>query len=214
MVGGSDGFERMLKVTVLEINAGRVRLGFEVDAAVPVHCWEVWERIHAAGKENGLKEGLVVPVTPGTGKNGHSGSMKLPAVAVAAPRKYGILVVDDEASVRRALNAGMLQQGFAVWLAADGQEALDLYQRYRASIDVVLMDVCMPGVDGPRALAALREINPEIRCFFMSGDVGSYAEWKLGNLGAVSIIRKPFQLAEVVQTLWELACNGDGFAIP
>ncbi|HZU34901.1 MAG TPA: carbon storage regulator [Gemmataceae bacterium] len=45
VVGGSVGFERMLKVTVLEIEAGRVRLGFEVDAAVPVHRWEVWERI-------------------------------------------------------------------------------------------------------------------------------------------------------------------------
>lgn len=49
VVGGSVGFERMLKVIVLEINGGKVRLGFEVDAAVPVHRWEVWERIQAAG---------------------------------------------------------------------------------------------------------------------------------------------------------------------
>jgi carbon storage regulator CsrA len=47
MVGGSVGFERMLKVTVLEIRNGCVRLGFEVDAAVPVHRLEVWERIRA-----------------------------------------------------------------------------------------------------------------------------------------------------------------------
>jgi carbon storage regulator CsrA len=47
MVGGSVGFERMLKVTVLEIGNGCVRLGFEVDAGVPVHRLEVWERIRA-----------------------------------------------------------------------------------------------------------------------------------------------------------------------
>ena len=47
VVGGSDGFERMLKVTVLEIKNDRVRLGFEADACVPVHRWEVWERIRA-----------------------------------------------------------------------------------------------------------------------------------------------------------------------
>ena len=47
VVGGSEGFERMLKVTVLEIDRGKVRLGFEVDKAVPVHRWEVWERIRA-----------------------------------------------------------------------------------------------------------------------------------------------------------------------
>jgi carbon storage regulator CsrA len=47
VVGGSVGFERMLKVTVLEIDRGKVRLGFEVDKEVPVHRWEVWERICA-----------------------------------------------------------------------------------------------------------------------------------------------------------------------
>ena len=48
VVGGSDGFERLLKVTVLEISPGKVRLGFDVDKEVPVHRLEVWERIHAS----------------------------------------------------------------------------------------------------------------------------------------------------------------------
>jgi carbon storage regulator len=47
VVGGAVGFERMLKVTVLEINGMKVRLGFEVDKDVPVHRAEVWERIRA-----------------------------------------------------------------------------------------------------------------------------------------------------------------------
>jgi carbon storage regulator len=47
VVGGATGFERILKVTVLEINGGHVRLGFEIDKEVPVHRWEVWERILA-----------------------------------------------------------------------------------------------------------------------------------------------------------------------
>ena len=45
VVGGSGRFEHMLKVTVLEIKNGSVRLGFEADASVPVHRSEVWERI-------------------------------------------------------------------------------------------------------------------------------------------------------------------------
>ena len=48
VVGGGDGVERLLKVTVLEIYHGRVRLGFEAAADVPVHRWEVWERIHSS----------------------------------------------------------------------------------------------------------------------------------------------------------------------
>jgi carbon storage regulator CsrA len=45
VVGGCAGFERMLKVTVVEISGRTVRLGFEIDKGVPVHRWEVWERI-------------------------------------------------------------------------------------------------------------------------------------------------------------------------
>lgn len=49
VVGGADRFERLLKVTVLDIKNGKVRLGFEADADVPVHRLEVWERILAGG---------------------------------------------------------------------------------------------------------------------------------------------------------------------
>jgi carbon storage regulator len=49
VVGGSVGFESMLKVTVLDINGGKVRLGFEVDQQVPVHRLEVWERMQGGG---------------------------------------------------------------------------------------------------------------------------------------------------------------------
>ena len=49
VVGGCDGFQRMLKVTVLEITGRKVRLGFQVDPSVPVHRSEVWEQICAGG---------------------------------------------------------------------------------------------------------------------------------------------------------------------
>jgi carbon storage regulator len=57
VVGGSGGFERLLKVTVLEINGGKVRLGFEVDKDVPVHRWEVWERIRGGQAELPVSRG-------------------------------------------------------------------------------------------------------------------------------------------------------------
>ena len=50
VVGGSNGVERLLKVTVLEINGGSVRLGFEAAPEFPVHRWEVWERIRTNGR--------------------------------------------------------------------------------------------------------------------------------------------------------------------
>ena len=50
VVGSAPGFERMLKVTVLEIRHDKVRLGFEIDKDVPVHRSEIWERLSANGR--------------------------------------------------------------------------------------------------------------------------------------------------------------------
>jgi len=47
VVGGADGFQRLLKVTVLDIRGRNVKLGFDVDPDVPIHRSEVWERIRA-----------------------------------------------------------------------------------------------------------------------------------------------------------------------
>jgi carbon storage regulator CsrA len=63
VVGGCDGFERLLKVTVLEIEGGKVRLGFEVDKDVPVHRWEVWERILAGGRPDSPAAGPAAAVS-------------------------------------------------------------------------------------------------------------------------------------------------------
>ena len=49
VVGGMDGLERLLTITVLEISNGRVRLGIEAPANVPVHRYEIWERIQSGG---------------------------------------------------------------------------------------------------------------------------------------------------------------------
>ena len=47
VVGGGGGFQGLLKVTVLEVNGGQVKLDFDVDADIPVHRLEIWERIRA-----------------------------------------------------------------------------------------------------------------------------------------------------------------------
>ena len=58
MIGGCVGFERVLKVTVLEIQGGKVRLGFEVDADIPVYRLEVWEKMGSNGRPESPTGGL------------------------------------------------------------------------------------------------------------------------------------------------------------
>lgn len=62
VMGGGGGLERLLKITVLHIAGGKVKLGFEVDADVPVHRQEIWERMCAGREQNGQGS---IPTTPG-----------------------------------------------------------------------------------------------------------------------------------------------------
>jgi DNA-binding response OmpR family regulator len=125
----------------------------------------------------------------------------------ACPRQpgCGVLVVDDQVYVRAMLDLALRQEGFTVWLAADGQEAFDLYCRHREAIDVIMLDVRMPGQDGPKTLASLRQLDPQVCCCFMTGDCGDHSEMELWDLEAAAIFHKPFRLAEVAQVLWQLA---------
>jgi len=56
VVGGDDGIHRILKVTVLDVSGGSVRLGFEVDPDVPVRRAEAWERIRGNGRSRSLRK--------------------------------------------------------------------------------------------------------------------------------------------------------------
>src|SRR5215831_19005930 len=70
--------------------------------------------------------------------------------------KLGVLVADDDHLVRVLVQLGLERDGVDVWLASSGKEAIQLYRTHRESIAVVLLDVHMPGLDGPATLDALR----------------------------------------------------------
>ena len=61
VVGGSGGFDRMLKVIVLEIAGGKVKLGFDVDPSVPIHRLEVLERMRTNGRPDIPRDGPARP---------------------------------------------------------------------------------------------------------------------------------------------------------
>ena len=63
VVGGSDCFQRILKVKVLEIRGEKVKLGFDVDPEVPIHRLEVWERIFGDGRLDNPNQDAAAPVT-------------------------------------------------------------------------------------------------------------------------------------------------------
>ena len=127
---------------------------------------------------------------------------------VRPPReKPGVLVVDDEHLVRVMVQLGLERDGFEVWSATDGWQAIRLYREHRDRIAVVLLDVRMPGLDGPATLDALRDLNPDVQVCFMSGDTGVYEPEALLKRGAAHVIAKPFRLEQLAAIL-RLLVNG------
>jgi CheY-like chemotaxis protein len=120
-----------------------------------------------------------------------------------------VLVVDDDASVRALLAMILEQSGLRVLSAPDGHAAAELLRR-EPEIGLALLDVKMPGLDGPGTLALLRKIEPSLKCCFVTGEPGLYSVPKLLSLGAKAVFDKPFLLPDMVQAVRELLEGGQG----
>jgi DNA-binding response OmpR family regulator len=121
-----------------------------------------------------------------------------------ARRPVGVLIVDDEPFLRALLEVELRQEGFAVWQAENSREALDLYRQHRDEIDLVLLDVHLPGLDGPQTFAILRRLNPELRCCFLSPNRSAYSEDELLEMGALAVLAKSYHLDGIAAVLGRL----------
>jgi CheY-like chemotaxis protein len=110
-----------------------------------------------------------------------------------------ILVVEDDDAVSRLLTLALRGFGYSVHLASSGMQAVGIFRR--EAIDIVLMDVQMPDMDGPETLTALRTIDPSVVCCFMTGHPGDYTTEELLRLGSAGVLEKPFGLEDLRQFL-------------
>jgi CheY-like chemotaxis protein len=124
-------------------------------------------------------------------------------------RNPGVLIADDMALILTLLKFELESRGFNVWLAVDGDDALDLYRRHRDEIDLVLLDVQMPGLDGPHTLEALQRLNPDVVACFMTGNTGIYTDEVLLDRGASWIFGKPFRPADIADLLQRVVSAPD-----
>jgi nitrogen-specific signal transduction histidine kinase/CheY-like chemotaxis protein len=122
----------------------------------------------------------------------------------------GILLVDDEPILLSAGQALLEDLGYTVYLAEDGNQALHIYAQEQAHIQLVLLDMVMPGLNGKETLLQLREINPRVRVVFCSGFHREGTNGDLRQLGAQGFIQKPYSrsalgrvVADVIRYSWE-----------
>ena len=108
-----------------------------------------------------------------------------------------ILIVDDEAVVRRAVSRLLTSFGYEGLLAEDGAEAVTTYEANRGRIAMTVLDMVMPRQTGDVAFRQIRARNPEARILLASGHAPNETVQTLILEGAVGFVQKPYRIAHL-----------------
>jgi CheY-like chemotaxis protein len=105
-----------------------------------------------------------------------------------------LLLVDDEDSVRMVARRILEQLGYHILVAANGAEALEIYRREQDRIDLVILDMIMPGMGGAEFYQKVKEINPMVKVLLSSGYSLDGEAQKVMAAGAQGFIQKPYRI--------------------
>ncbi|MBF0227060.1 MAG: response regulator [Desulfobacterales bacterium] len=112
-----------------------------------------------------------------------------------------ILAIDDEPAINRLLEAMLVELGYNVIIVNSCEKAMDIYFEKHNEIDLILLDLGMPGIDGKHCLKKLIEFNPDVKVIIASG----YSEYSIikevMDLGSKDYITKPFVREDLAQRI-------------
>jgi PAS domain S-box-containing protein len=120
-----------------------------------------------------------------------------------------VLLVDDEEIIRNLGERGLRNFGYSVLTAADGETALKIYRENAAGIDLVILDLIMPGMGGERCLEELMRMDPEVKVLVASGCLGQGQVERCTREGARGFIGKPFEIVQLTSKIKELLGDED-----
>ncbi len=126
------------------------------------------------------------------------------AVEAGAERGSAILVVDDESAVRDFIAAVLRQQGYRVFTAANGREALATWEREKGGIEALVVDVVMPVMGGFELLRQVKRSQPHVKVLLTSGYSESEARSLCAAHSGAAFLPKPYTAQQVTQAVEEI----------
>lgn len=124
-----------------------------------------------------------------------------------------VLVIDDEESIVSIAAVLLGTMDFSALTASDGQEGLELLARAAPMVDLVLVDLTMPGVDGEQVLEEVRRRWPSLPVVLMSGVGADEMRDRFAHNPPASFLQKPFTRSELASALEEALAGRGGKAI-
>ncbi|MGD9330556.1 MAG: PAS domain S-box protein, partial [Desulfobacterales bacterium] len=125
-------------------------------------------------------------------------------VAELVPGNETIMLVDDEKAILDACSSMLKKLGYKVIIARGGHEAIDIYQKRQAQIDLVILDIIMPDLKGGEVFDRLVAINPGVRVLLSSGYSIEDQAAEIISRGCDGFIQKPYQLDQLHQRIREI----------
>jgi DNA-binding NtrC family response regulator len=111
--------------------------------------------------------------------------------------KPTILVVDDEAEVRKLVGAMLTRDGYDVLVSDSGDQAIKTFRKHGSKIQLLLTDVVSPGMSGPMLADALLEVQPDLHVLFMSGFDNTQVVQHYVVERGFSLLIKPFTMDQL-----------------
>jgi len=130
----------------------------------------------------------------------------MPAPSRPSAAERTILVLDDEAEVRKMVAAMLTGNGYKVLTAENGDNAIKAFKKSKQPIDLLLLDVVSPGLSGPMVADRIAELQPGLRVLFMSGYGSTNVVQRYVVEKGYALLTKPFtepQLAKKVREVLE-----------
>ena len=115
-----------------------------------------------------------------------------------------ILVVEDDRDVRNMLTQMLLIHGYRTIEARDGEEAIRLYRGNKEEIDLIIIDVVMPKMNGKQVFEEITKMNPDARAIFVSGYTGDVVIDKGIESEKVDFLSKPLSASELFTKIREV----------
>ena len=122
-------------------------------------------------------------------------------------KKRRILVVDDEDIVSELIKGVLAGEGAEVFGASDGYEAIDIFKKKHDSIDLVILDMIMPGINGDEVLKVLRDIRDDIKIIISSGFMSEDQREKLQEYRVDGFLDKPYNDRDVIKAVSQTLLN-------
>jgi CheY-like chemotaxis protein len=118
--------------------------------------------------------------------------------------KEMVLLVDDEETITEIMEKALTLTGYRVLPARGGEEAIELYKKNQNRIDLVVLDMIMPGMNGGKVFDRLREMNPGVKVILSSGYSMDGEASQIMDRGCSGFIQKPFGIKELSQKIREV----------